>query len=305
MSLHAKIAAFAAALLLSLPAAAQEHPAGLHIHDVYARITAGGSGAVFLMIHNNTDTDDRLLAVRADIAEKVELHTHVESADGVMQMTRIEGGIPLPAGEMHALERGGDHVMLMGLTQALQDGDSFPLTLTFEQAGDITVTAVVDNARAPGDAHDHSGHGDGHDQSGQMMQHGHDAHGHGGHDMATLVDQTGMTDHDAILAVMKAQFDTPENPLTINPVVIHGQDALASWEQGGKGGRALLRKSHDGWAIVLCGGQDLRMPAFLDQHGTSDSAKLSALFNAAEDALGSEKVALYSAFEGVVMVAGH
>ncbi len=164
MSFHAKLAATAAALFLcALPVAAQEHPAGMHVHDVYARSNGkeGGSGAVFLMIHNNTETDDRLIAVSAPVAKKVELHTHTESADGVMQMMEIEGGIALPAGEMHALARGGDHVMLMGLTQALADGDSFPLTLTFEQAGDVTVEAVVDNARKPEQGMmDHSGHGD-------------------------------------------------------------------------------------------------------------------------------------------------
>ncbi|MCZ8333195.1 MAG: copper uptake system-associated protein [Rhodobacteraceae bacterium] len=104
---------------------------------------------------------------------------------------------------------------------------------------------------------------------------------------------------------MKAQFDTPENPLTVTPVVIEGAHALASWEQGGEGGRALLRKADMGWEIILCGGEDLRMPAFLGQHGVSGAEQLSALFNAEEDKLGSDKVALYSSFEGVVMVAGH
>lgn len=174
MSFQTKIAATAAALFLcALPLTAEEHPAGMHIHDVYARSngTEGGSGAVFFMIHNNTETDDTLIAASAAVAKKVELHTHVESADGVMQMVQIEGGISLPSGEMHELARGGDHVMLMGLTQALQDGDTFPLTLTFEQAGDITVEAVVDNARKAG-AGMMMDHGDGHDHSGHGMNHG-------------------------------------------------------------------------------------------------------------------------------------
>lgn len=33
--------------------------------------------------------------------------------------------------------------MLMGLTQALEKGDTFPLTLMFETAGDVTVTVDV------------------------------------------------------------------------------------------------------------------------------------------------------------------
>lgn len=164
-------AAAAIALLAAAPLHAQEHPEGMHIHDVYARSNGGvgGSGAVFFLIHNNTETDDRLIGVSTDVAKKAELHTHVESADGVMQMQQIDGGIALPAGEMHELARGGDHVMLMGLTRALKDGDTFPLVLTFEKAGDVTIEATVDNARKPG-------------EGGMMMDHGSMGDGHGGHD---------------------------------------------------------------------------------------------------------------------------
>jgi len=182
MTFRMSFAAVAAVLSLALPlsAAAEEHPEGMHVHDVYARSNGqeGGSGAVFFMIHNNTATDDRLVAASAPVAQKVELHTHVESADGVMQMVQIEGGIALPGGEMHELARGGDHVMLLGLTQVLKDGDTFPLTLTFEQAGEVTVEAVVDNARKPGAGMmDHSGHGAGH---GDGHDHGQMSHGSGG-----------------------------------------------------------------------------------------------------------------------------
>lgn|GEM_PF-462633 len=317
MTFRMTFAALAAAVALSLPALAQDHPDGMHVHDVFARSMGGmgASGAVFFMMHNNTETDDRLLSARADVAERVELHTHKEDANGVMQMLPIDGGVALPAGEMHEFARGGDHVMLMGLTRELKDGDTFPLTLTFEQAGAITVEAVVDNARKPGEGMmEHSGHGDDHsshgmeegDASGAMPQDHdtHAAHGHAGHDMALSVDQTGMTDGDAVVAVMKAQFDTPENPLTVAPVVVDGDHALASWEQGETGGRALLRKGRMGWEIVLCGGEDLRMPAFLDGHGVPAAEKLLSVFTAEEDRLGPEKVALYSSFEGVVMVAG-
>jgi len=151
-----------------------EHPEGLHVHGVYARASAA-SGAVFMLIHNNTDQDDRLVSVATDVAKKAELHTHLEGADGVMQMTEIEGGIALPAGEMHEFARGGDHVMLMGLTRKLQDGDSFDLILTFEKAGAMTVSVTVDNARKPGEGGmemDHSGHQMGHGE-GHSHQHGH------------------------------------------------------------------------------------------------------------------------------------
>lgn len=173
MSLRFTLAAAAAAFSLAAPALADDamtsHPDGMiHVHDAYARNSGVGSGAVFFTIHNNTQTDDRLVGARTEVAERAELHTHVEE-DGVMKMVAIEGGIALPFGEMHELKRGGDHVMLMGLKQELKDGDSFPLTLVFEHYPEMTFDVVVDNARKPeaaaldGEAAmegmDHSAHG--------------------------------------------------------------------------------------------------------------------------------------------------
>ena len=40
-------------------------------------------------------------------------------------------------------EEGGHHVMLIGLTEALEVGDTFPLTLTFEQTGAVPLTVEV------------------------------------------------------------------------------------------------------------------------------------------------------------------
>lgn len=160
-------AAAAATLALSMPLFAQDAP--VSVNDAYAR--AGGigkSGAVFLMIDNTGPEDDRLIAARADVAARIELHTHKDMGDGVMKMMEVEEGFPIPAGGSHALARGGDHVMLMGLTRDLADGDTFPLTLVFEKSGEVVIDVLVDNARKPEAA----------------MQHGEGMGGHSGHGMA-------------------------------------------------------------------------------------------------------------------------
>jgi len=51
--------------------------------------------------------------------------------------------IAVPAGGEATLAPGGLHIMLIDLTRELTPGDEVTLTLTFEKAGDITVTAVV------------------------------------------------------------------------------------------------------------------------------------------------------------------
>lgn len=133
--------------------------AEIMVMDAYARAASpvAKSAAAFMVLHNTGDNDDALIAVRTDAAAVVELHTHVENTQGVMRMVEIEGGIPVPAGQMHQLARGADHVMLMGLTAGLRQGDEITVTLTFEHAGEVDVTMPVDNDRKDGGhgAHSH------------------------------------------------------------------------------------------------------------------------------------------------------
>ncbi|MEO1779505.1 MAG: copper chaperone PCu(A)C [Pseudomonadota bacterium] len=155
MSRPFRLSAAVLATLIALPAAA----ADIMVMDPYARAVSPSakSGAAFMTLHNTGTTDDRLVAAATDVAQRVELHEHVEVSDGVMQMTEIEGGIPLPAGEMHEMVRGGDHVMLMGLTGPLEQGEEIMVTLVFEHAGEVVVTIPVDNERKP-KASAHGGH---------------------------------------------------------------------------------------------------------------------------------------------------
>jgi len=62
-------------------------------------------------------------------------------------MVEVEEGFAIPAGGMHSLKRGGDHVMFMGINTPFVQGESITVTLTFEQAGDITLDIPVDNER--------------------------------------------------------------------------------------------------------------------------------------------------------------
>jgi copper(I)-binding protein len=81
-------------------------------------------------------------------------------ANGVARMVEVEDGFAVAPGETHVLKRGGDHVMLMGLTRPLADGDTFELKLVFEREGEVVLEVPVDLNRAPASGHDsHGGHG--------------------------------------------------------------------------------------------------------------------------------------------------
>lgn len=121
------------------------------VQDPYARVSmkSAKSGAAFMGLMNHGAEDDQLIDARSDIAKRVELHTHTENADGVMQMLHVPEGFTIPAGGNHMLMRGGDHVMFMGLTQPLEHGDVVDVILVFEKAGEVAVSIPVDLERKP------------------------------------------------------------------------------------------------------------------------------------------------------------
>jgi len=67
----------------------------------------------------------------------------------VMKMRPL-AGLDVPAGQPVTLKPSGDHIMLMGLNGPLREGQSFPLTLTFEKAGTRDVTVAVEKPGASG-----------------------------------------------------------------------------------------------------------------------------------------------------------
>jgi copper(I)-binding protein len=120
---------------------------GPKITNAWARATAPGVdvGAVYMTIEGGAGSD-RLLAGSTTRAAMVHLHA-VEEQDGIAKMRPIEA-VDVPAGQRVELAPKGTHVMLMGLDKPLAAGESFPLTLSFEKAGELTVTVAV---RAAGD----------------------------------------------------------------------------------------------------------------------------------------------------------
>ncbi|WP_235906773.1 copper chaperone PCu(A)C [Pseudomonas saliphila] len=103
--------------------------------------TTATTGATYLRIDNNGEVGDRLLGVETPAAKSAELHEHVH-AGGLMKMQKA-ADLTIDAGESVILEPGGYHIMLINLQQPLVDGEKFPMTLRFEQAGTVEVEVAV------------------------------------------------------------------------------------------------------------------------------------------------------------------
>jgi copper(I)-binding protein len=142
-----------AALIAVLPLAAT---ADIMIMDSYARASspAAKAGAAFMVLHNMGAEDDRLIGASTEASKMTQLHTHIDDGNGIMKMTHVEEGFEIKAGEKLILQRGGHHVMMMGLTSSLDQGETISVTLTFEKAGEKVVEIPVDLERKPA-AHNH------------------------------------------------------------------------------------------------------------------------------------------------------
>lgn len=156
---HVKfLALFVVILSLSLSACSGQ----LSIEDPWTRpALIDGNSAAYMVIVNNTESDEILLGALTTAAEAVELHDVVmmdvsemegeetqdsgEMADSntAMQMVKQEF-VQIHAGEAVTFEPGGLHVMLIGMQENLIDGDSITLTLIFQNAGEVVIEVPVE-----------------------------------------------------------------------------------------------------------------------------------------------------------------
>jgi copper(I)-binding protein len=137
---------------------------GVAIEGAWARTSpmAVDVGAAYMVI--TSEADDTLVSasVDASVAGEAQIHETV-MAEGGMTDTTMAGGmtettmagssgemmmreideLDLPAGEAVELKPGGYHIMMLGLVEPLEVGDEIEVTLSFENAGEQTVTVPV------------------------------------------------------------------------------------------------------------------------------------------------------------------
>lgn len=116
---------------------------GVSIQDAWARPgLAGGNTAVYFVLENGGAEADSLVDASGDVAQMVQIHRSTIDASGTMMMAEQEE-VEIPAGGSVSFEPGGFHIMLIGLSKEIAPGDTVEITLAFEKAGEIQVTAPV------------------------------------------------------------------------------------------------------------------------------------------------------------------
>lgn len=122
---------------------------GVEVTDVWCRATpngarAGGCFGEFRAVGRA----DRLVSLTSPAAEVGEIH-EVTTDGGIMRMTPLPNGLPLPEGERVRLAPGQDHLMLTGLRGPLVEGERVSMTLTFESGREMALEVPVRRAPAP------------------------------------------------------------------------------------------------------------------------------------------------------------
>lgn len=132
--------------------------ADIHVSNSWARATfpMAKTGAVYFTLSNQTKRQLHLLLVKtpSNIAEEVQIHT-TEMTDGMMRMRQLKDGIVITPHGQHDFVPGGDHIMLIGLTQGLEEGSQVPLTLVFADGSEREISVKVKHQDSGVDAKHH------------------------------------------------------------------------------------------------------------------------------------------------------
>lgn len=137
-----RLALIAAATALGAAASAQTA-----IHDAWVRGTVAQQKASGAFMHITSAGGGKLVSASSPVASVVEIHEMV--MDGNVMKMRAVAGLELPAGKTVELKPGGYHVMLMDLKRPLREGESVPVTLTFEdRAGRKQIVEVSASVKA-------------------------------------------------------------------------------------------------------------------------------------------------------------
>jgi len=100
------------------------------VKDPWVRATVPQQKTTGAFMKLESNEDARLVAASSPVAGVVELH-EMAMEQGVMKMRAVPS-IAVPAGKGVELKPGGYHVMLMELKTQVKEGDTVPITLTFE-----------------------------------------------------------------------------------------------------------------------------------------------------------------------------
>ncbi len=113
------------------------------MEDGWVKAADSGMSAAFGELENTGSDDVTIVSASTEASSALELHETIENEAGEMIMREKTDGFTIEAGDSLSLEPGGNHLMLMDLTDPIAAGDEITFTLTFsdESTYEFTVPA--------------------------------------------------------------------------------------------------------------------------------------------------------------------
>lgn len=147
MRVHLITLAVFLALAPQVPAAEATKVGNVIIHDAWVRtpLDVDKSSAAYMTLEVGGKQADRLLAVASSAAAKAELRTYW--LEGCFTHSPQVEAIEVSPGKRTVLDPGGLHIQLVGVHQKLVKGETIPLTLTFEKAGNVEIEVPIQEKR--------------------------------------------------------------------------------------------------------------------------------------------------------------
>lgn len=160
MSVNRRLSALAAGVLTIAALSAcsgdsttSEEPAGsaeagstaacaITVADSWVKATDTEMTGAFGELTNTSDAEMVVVSASSPSAGKMEIHEVVDK-DGSMVMQPLEGGLVIPAGATATLAPGQNHLMLMGLTEPIEAGQTVEITLTCADGGTAPYSGVA------------------------------------------------------------------------------------------------------------------------------------------------------------------
>jgi len=132
-------------LLLLMPIQAV---AEIMVEEAWVRLPPpiADTAAGYMTIRNHSAKDIEITGIKTAIAEHPEFHS-MDMDDGMMHMKKMEK-VVVPAHGGISFGPGGNHLMLIGLTRALEAGEHLMITLQTSDGKSTMVHAEVRDMRS-------------------------------------------------------------------------------------------------------------------------------------------------------------
>ncbi len=155
MSVHRRHSALAAGVLAvgalsgcAGSSTASDEPAATNatctvtVADSWVKATDTEMTGAFGELTNTGDAEMVVVSASSPSAGMMEIHEVVDK-DGSMVMQPLEGGLVIPAGGTATLAPGQNHLMLMGLTEPIEAGQTVEITMTCADGGTAPYSGVA------------------------------------------------------------------------------------------------------------------------------------------------------------------